>query len=70
VRADALRRARRAQELAIKIKEKRGAYAVPKDPGVDEGRDSRPVPIELQLKPPRFERRKGSGEDKMRSAYY
>jgi hypothetical protein len=37
---------------------------------VDEGRDSRPVPIELQLKPPRFERRKGSGEDKMRSAYY
>ena len=60
----------RPSELAIKIKEKRGAYAVPKDQGQNEGRDARPIPQELQLKPPLFQRQKGSGEDKMRSAYY
>lgn len=60
----------RPSELAIKVKEKRGSYAVPKDPGANERRDSRPVPLELQLKPPAFERAKGTGEDKMRSSYY
>ena len=60
----------RPSELALKIKEKRGAYAVPKDQGQNEGRDARPIPQELQLKPPVFARQKGSGEDKMRSAYY
>ena len=40
------------------------------DPGANERRDSRPVPMELQLKPPAFERAKGTGEDKMRSSYY
>lgn len=60
----------RPSELALKIKEKRGAYAVPKGPGHDERRDARPIPMDLQLKPPNFLRQKGSGEDKMRSAYY
>jgi len=52
----------RPSELAIKIKEKRGAYAVPKDPGADERRDARPIPMDLQLKPPIFERQKEKPE--------
>ncbi|EKX43687.1 hypothetical protein GUITHDRAFT_110487 [Guillardia theta CCMP2712] len=60
----------RPSQLATKIKEKRGAYAVPKDQGQEEIRDARPIPMELQLKQNAFDRQKGSGEDKMRSAFY